>query len=424
MMEANEYSHPLQLGRYRKPTSRFGKYDNARRFWEDHVTGVFLAPHLEKLLARCKERGTGLRILDLGCGVGDGLDLIQRIARSRGRGIRAARTELVPSESLGEYVGVDINDDLLCQAEECYASASNVRFVRGDLSEGLPDEILLDHRPFDLYFTSYAMLSHFRDGEFLTILGDICRHAPERALFVGDWLGQYSYEWPRFWLDTPRADYFVDYRMSYLYDETERRTNEIPSFPLRLMTRDEVLRLLTQASDESGVSIHPLVTFDRSILTGRHTDTREYNPTSPPLRSAINSLLEPQTRTDLGQLLVDYVPRQGFDAVNRFYEGFFRATNDLVGYTAALLDDPARADRELPFLAQPPGLDPSPLRDSMAMMASLIGGLRSVDWGDVRANLIEPALAHALEHIEIRMQQGLGMGHSLGVVAEIAKDVD
>ena len=424
MTEANEYSHPLRLGRYRKPTSTFGKYDNARRFWEDHVTGVFLAPYLEKLLERRGERGTGLRILDLGCGVGDGLDLIQRIARSPGRGVGAARMELVPPGLLGEYVGVDINDDLLCQAEECYASASNVRFVRGDLSEGLPDEIFRDHRPFDLYFTSYAMLSHFRDDQFLTILGDVCRHAPRRALFVGDWLGQYSYEWPRFWLDGPKADYFVDYRMSYLYDEAERRTNEIPSFPLRLMTRDEVLRLVREASEESGVPIHPLVTFDRSILTGRHTDTREYNPTSPPLRSAINSLLEPQTRTDLEQLLVDYVPRRGFDAVNRFYEGFFRATNDLVSYTVALLEDPVQADRELPGLPQPPCLDPSPLRDSMGMMASLIGGLRSVDWGDARANLIEPALAHALEHVEIELQCGLGMGHSLGVVAEIAKDVD
>ncbi len=423
MTEANEYSHPLQLGRYRKPTSTFGKYDNARRFWEDHVTGVFLAPHLEKLLARCKGRGTGLRILDLGCGIGDGLDLIQRIARSQGREFGAAGTELVPLESLGEYVGVDINDDLLCQAEECYASASNVRFVRGDLSEGLPEEIFRDHRPFDLYFTSYAMLSHFHDDQFLTILGDVCRHAPERALFVGDWLGHYSYEWPRFWLDAPRADYFVDYRMSYLYDEAERRTNDIPSFPLRLMTRDEALGLVREASEESGVPILSLVTFDRSILTGRHTDTREYNPTSPPLRRAINSLFEPQTRTDLEQLFVDYVPRQGFDAVNRFYDGFFRATNDLVSYTVALLENPAQAERESCFL-QPPCLDPSPLRDSMGIMRSLIGGLRSVAWGDARANLIEPALAHALEHLEIGMQQGLGMGHSLGVVAEIAKDVD
>jgi len=47
--------------------------------------------------------------------------------------------------------------------------------------------------------SSYGTLSHFHDYQCVNIISDICKHAPERAIFVSDWLGRYSYEWQDLW---------------------------------------------------------------------------------------------------------------------------------------------------------------------------------------------------------------------------------
>ena len=66
MAEKDAYDEALGSGQYQKPGGLLGKYDNVRRFWEDEELGLYLRPYLERVIARKKESGEGLRVLDLG----------------------------------------------------------------------------------------------------------------------------------------------------------------------------------------------------------------------------------------------------------------------------------------------------------------------------------------------------------------------
>ena len=410
------YSQPLRMGRYQKPSGMLGKYDNVRRLWEDRATGFFLRPHLRGLVEDRGREARGLRILDLGCGAGDGLDLLRCIPAGRLSGMDEPQSPLVPDEMLELYVGVDVNDDLLAQARGDHDQSERVRFTKGDLSSGLPLEILDEHGPFDLYFSSYAMLSHLREEECAELLADACIHAERHALFVGDWLGQYSYEWQDLWSSDAEPDVLIDYRMSYLYPERKCQEMEIPTFPLRLMTPLAVDRIATSASGQAGRECRPVSFLDRSILVGRHTDTREYNENCVFSRRAVNSLLESDVRTNLSDLYVDYRPRPGFDRVNRFYQEYFGATNRLVSFAATLLAEGGRSRNGHALFTEPRFRK---LRQWAVGLQKLVEVARCIEGVDTRANLVEPLLARVLWSAEMELQSGLGAGHSLCAVIDI-----
>jgi hypothetical protein len=164
-----------------------------------------------------------------------------------------------------------------------------------------------------------------------------------------------------------------------------------------------------------------LVFFDRSIFVGRHLDTGDYNKNCPKLRGPVNSLFESYVRTDLESLLVDYVPRQGFDHLNNFFEMFFMSCNALVKHTIRLLGEYdceaaqlRNAPEVLPFY-------PAALKEAMETMRKVIEGVGWLQWGDVRANLIESVLGFSLRKLEMELAPGTGMGHGLVGIFEIRK---
>jgi len=160
MAEKKAYSQAFETGKYDKVSGLAGKYDNVRRFWEDQVTGIFIRPYLNNVIERKRQRLERIRILDLGCGSGDGIDLIMGVT-TKDPGIYEYVTSAITDDMLKEYVGLDINRDLLQQAEEYYGGNAKMRFIEGDLSEGLPPDIMEDQSPFDFYFNSFGTLSHF-----------------------------------------------------------------------------------------------------------------------------------------------------------------------------------------------------------------------------------------------------------------------
>ena len=174
----------------------------------------------------------------------------------------------------------------------------------------------------------------------------------------------------------------MDYRISYIYPEEERDQHEISTFPLRLMTRDEIEAIVRQATDLSGVEIKPLRYFDRSILIGRHMDTGDYNENCPKLRGPINSLFESYLRTDLDSLRVDYVPRPGFDRLNAYFESFFMSCNTLVQYTIDLLNEYESAGQRI---TTAPDILPTysePLKEAMETMRRVIEGVGWIQYGE------------------------------------------
>jgi SAM-dependent methyltransferase len=420
MSEIKAYSQAADTGKYDKSSGILGKYDNVRRFWEDQLTGIFLRPFLNALVEEKRRRLERLRIVDLGCGCGDGYDLIMGVTREE-PGIYDYITEAITADMLQEYIGFDINEDLLCQAQEHYGDGNGkMRFAQADFSQGL--SALIDERPFDIYMSSYGTMSHFTNEQTVKIFSDICRHAPAHAFVIGDWLGRYSYEWQELWHHPVGEEYFMDYRISYIYPEEERQQAEIVSFPLRLMTRDECLEIIETAGRETGITIRPLLFFDRSIFVGRHLDTGDYNRYSlPQLRRQTNSLFEGYTRTDLESLLVDYVPRPGFEHLNSFFETFFLSCNTLIEHTIAML---RHYDCQRGGICEAPPIQPyypEPLREAISTMRSVIEGSGWLDWGDPRANIIEPHLGYSLRKLEMELQPAIGVGHSLVGVFEITK---
>jgi len=239
-----------------------------------------------------------------------------------------------------------------------------------------------------------------------------------------DWLGRYSYEWQTLWTNDLSENRNMDYVVSYIYEkeEHEARRDELQHLCLRLVSRQEAEGIVAEASKAAGVEIKPLAFFDRSVFTGRHMDTAEYNPSAQPIRLTVNSLHEANTRTDLGELLIDYVPKQGFDFLNDYYEHLQMCWNTLGRYTAGLLehyDENAAAFSEPP--PSIPASYPPALREMMHRMRRVVEGVGWLGIGLPRENILEPQLGYALRYLITNLQQGRGCGHGLVGIFEVDK---
>ena len=415
------YSEAVKSGMYAKRSGLLGKYDNVRKYWEDEVTRLRLARHLQKLIDRSRSLMRRVRILDLGCGSADGYELLRGI-RQRDSDLRDVEVDLLTPEVLGLYKGVDLSADLLAQARDLYGGDPKMVFQQASFTDGLP--VGENEKPFDLYFTSYGTCSHHNDDEtMIRLLAEIAERTEDYAVVVCDWLGRYSYEWQELWTDDPSELRNMDYVVSYIYEkeERERRRDELQHLTLRLMSRAEAEHVVREASRRAGVEIRPLEFFDRSIFTGRHMDTGDYNPHAQPLREAVNSLHEVNIRTDLGSLLVDYVPKSGFDFLNDYYEHLQVCWNTLVAHVESLLQR-YDADDGLPDdIAAAPASYPEPLREMVNRMNRVVEGVGWLDIGMPRENIIEPQLGYALRYLLSSLQRGQGCGHGLVGIFEIAK---
>jgi hypothetical protein len=140
-------------------------------------------------------------------------------------------------------------------------------------------------------------------------------------------------------------------------------------------------------------------------------DTAQYNPYCQPLRRVINSLYEPNLGTNLDELVVHYVPREGFKEINAYYQRLAECWNYLLLSTKALLEQ-----------STPPEAPPK-VSDATRRVLSTMGGVvkvaASVKIGNPRADLVEPYLGYCLQEIEMELQRGLGCGHGLVAVFKI-----
>jgi len=420
--QTEAYTEAVKSGLYAKRSGLVGKYDNVRKYWEDEITRIFLRPFLRRLIERSQSTMRRVRILDLGCGSADGYELLMGV-RQRDADLKQLEVDLLSEEILGTYKGVDLNEGLLQQAQRIYGGNPKIDFEQADFTQGLP--LGKNEKPYDLYFSSYGTSSHHNDDETaVRLLADIAERTEDYCVIVCDWLGRYSYEWQDLWTDDFDDLRNMDYVVSYIYEPKERqkRRDELQHLTLRLISRQEAEAIVTEASRRAGVEIKPLLFFDRSVLTGRHMDTAEYNKHAQPLRNAVNSLHEPNLRTELDLLIVDYVPKAGFEFLNDYFERLQMCWNALVRYVAQLLkgydEDKRTFSRELPPI---PATYPPALRDMMERMKLVVGGIGWLSYGLPRENIIEPQLGYALRYLVANLQQGQGCAHGLVGVFEVDK---
>ncbi len=408
MSEMDAYNEALSTGQYEKPAGLLGKYDNVRRFWEDEELALYLWPFLKRLLEQRRKRGEKVRMLDLGCGSGDGFELITSIKSSESLSSQH-NTAAMDSDMLGFYTGIDLNEGLLRQAQAIYGNRQNMVFVREDFNKF----DLSAEEPYDLYLASYGTLSHNDDEQSIQLLSNIARHSKDGAIIVIDWLGRYSYEWQTLWTNDFEQKQWMDYAISYIYQDGEASQQELSYFPLRIMGRKEVLSIYRQAKKKSGGCIVLRKLADRSSFVGRHMDTAQYNEHCQPLRCVVNRLFEPNVSTDLDEVLIHYVPRSGFPEVNTYHQRLSYCWNYLITYTKALLDEgePAPTPAETPL----------PLKQSLGAMRKIATVAERMKIGTPRTSLVEPQLGYCLRELEMRLQQGQGCGHGLVAIFEVVK---
>lgn len=417
------YTEAVKSGLYGKRSGLSGKYDNVRRYWEDEITRFYLRDPLRKLIRHAREEMRRIRILDLGCGSADGFELLTGI-RQRDPNLHDVEVDLLTSDVLGSYKGIDLNTELLDQARDLYGGNGKMAFAQEDFTQGLP--ISEDEEPYDLYFSSFGAFSHHNEDETLIhLLSDIARKTKGYSLVVCDWLGRYSYEWQTLWSRDLTQNRNMDYIVSYIYekDEREARREELQHLNLRLMGRQEADYIIAEAGKKAGVEIRPVTYFDRSVFTGRHMDTAEYNPHAQAIRFAVNSLHEANLRTDLTTLLIDYVPREGYPLLNQKLEQFQICWNELVNYSIQLLEQYSVEDEKLTCkIPAPPAASPQALLSRMERMKRAVEGVGWLTTGLPRENIIEPQLGYSLRNMMMDLQQGLGCAHSLVGVFEIDRN--
>ncbi|NIU58925.1 MAG: hypothetical protein GWN67_21845 [Phycisphaerae bacterium] len=419
-MEA--YSEAVKSGLYAKKSGLVGKYDNVRRYWEDEITRQFLRPYLQNLLHRTQSQMQRLRILDLGCGSADGYELLAGV-RHRDPDLQDVEVDLLTQDVLNIYKGIDLSKDLVQQARKIYGHNPKMVFELADFTKGSP--ISKNDKPYDLYFTSYGTCSHHNnDKTLIRLLADIAKRTRVYCLIVCDWLGRYSYEWQSLWTNDLSKNRNMDYIVSYIYEKKEReqRRNELQHLTLRLVSRKEAEAIVAKASKQAGVEIKPLVYFDRSVFTGRHIDTAEYNSHAQPIRQAVNSLHEANLRTDLNSLLINYVPKQDFDFLNDYFEHLQMCWNTLVQYVTMLLQ--TYDEKQQIFTPEPPSAPasyPAALSDMMDRMRQVVEGIGWLGIGLPRENIIEPQLGYALRYLMTNLQQGQGCAHGLVGIFEVDK---
>lgn len=133
------YEQAQNTGLYEKPASLKGKYDNVCRFWEDQITCYFLQPYLAGIRQKAEREGRGVRVMDLGCGSGDGYELLTA-ATNRHHNLASDDNHLLPDSLIEKYVCVDINEGLLKQGKAVFAKNNRVSFRKGSFDQGLPVE--------------------------------------------------------------------------------------------------------------------------------------------------------------------------------------------------------------------------------------------------------------------------------------------
>ncbi len=415
-MDANKaYTEAIRHGRYSEQVTGLRcKYDHVRTQFEDFITKYYLRPYIEDIVKKnLIEGGEGLRFYDLGCGTGDGYDLLSKMAR--GSRLSQFDTRLIKDDMMDQYKGIDLSIELLKEAENLFGDDEHVNFCKGDFSNGLPvDE---GEEPYDLYFTSYGTLSHCTNEELEKLFIDMGKHGKDGSLILADFIGRYSYEWQNLWTHDPEEVSYIDYVINYLYTEDDRDSVELSSFPLRLMTPAEVFKILESAARKAGVELKVLRFFDRSLFVGRHIETGTYNGNSQPLRLMVSSLFERGLRTYFPDLKVDYKPREGFDWQNEALQRLAESWNALVDYTMVLMEHYDSNEDLLPY---PPQTDIKPLEKAYRVMRQSLEGSKGL-YGDIRADLIEAQLGYAIRSLEMNLQQGHGLGHGLVGIIQINK---
>ncbi len=382
-----------------------GKKDNVRKYWEDIVIKSTIRSPIEKLLARKSD----IRVIDLGCGSGEGFELLTHVPVSQP--LSSGKQCFVLSPEQISYVGVDVSDSMIRQGRKNYENRNNVRFEQADLNRGFP---LADEQPFDIYFSSYSSLSHLTPDKLARLVEEILNHAEPEAFIVLDLLGKYSLEWPKYWNETRTM---FPYNMAYLIPPESRNTGSIQSFDVCYWTPSMLYHLLEASAKKIETGIQIVQCVDRSIFVGRHMETGLFGAPCLNYRYQINRFFDRDYRGELEHLLLDLDWCAEFGKLQpqvwARLQDYKEKWNCVINLIEALLHG---NDSTVSHLIETTSQD---ISNELKLLTWLYRNAHRFPVVDFWASVMGPQIAVILRNIEMSLGTALGCGHGLLCVVEI-----
>jgi SAM-dependent methyltransferase len=384
----------------------FGRKDNVRKYWEDVFTKVAVRPSIENLLAT----NGRLRIVDLGAGSGEGLELLTHIPPSEP--MKTREPFVLDKPQIEVYYGVDISPAMVEQGRENYRGRDYARFLEADLSDGFP---LQNEPPFHIYFSSYCSLAHLTVPELEQLSAQVFTHACKGSILVYDVYARCSPEWPVYW--DKNAHQQLPYNMAYLQPAEQQDPRTADWFDVTFWTGDELVDTIQRAGAISGKKVNVLLFKDRSILVGRHMDTRFFKPARFGVRQQVNLLFDHNYRGDTSglKLDLDYLPTSS-DSDKRAAE---RIRTYLASWSSVIDILEALTHHDNLRVKQLIESSDETLAEELKMLAWLYRNADRFPVTDFWAGILGPQVACVLRNLEMELPPGLGCGHSLMCIVEV-----
>ncbi len=384
-----------------------GKNDNVRKYWEDVIIKLSVRNSVEKLLSKKSD----IRVVDLGCGSGEGFELLTHISISKPLS-PAKQCFILSPENISSYVGIDISDSMIQQGRANYENLKNVRFEQADLNRGFP---LMDEQAFDIYFSSYSSLSHLAPDKLMRLMEEMFSHAQPGAFFVLDLLGRYSLEWPIYWNENRSM---LPYNMAYLTPQESR--GAVQWFDVCFWSSPMLFQMLDEAAKKAGTSMQIAQCVDRSIFIGRHMETALFGAPCLNYRYHVNSLFDHDLRGEIEHMLLDLGCYAGLEKTHpRIWTHILEYEekwNCVVSLVDALIHGNDNRVSHLIETSQPD------LSNELKFLAWLYRNAHRFPVVDFWASIMGPQIAVILRNIEMSLGPALGCGHGLFCVVEIAPD--
>ncbi|MDO9097481.1 MAG: class I SAM-dependent methyltransferase [Candidatus Methanoperedens sp.] len=384
-----------------------GKKDYVRKYWEDIVIKSTIRGPIEKLLARKSD----IRVIDLGCGSGEGFELLTHVPVSQP--LSSGKQCFVSSPDQISYTGIDVSDSMVQQGRKNYENRNNVRFEQADLNRGFP---LADEQPFDIYFSSYSSLSHLAPDKLQMLVEEIFNHANPGAIIVFDLFGKYSLEWPKYWNESRMM---LPYNMAYLIPPESCNTGTIQWFDVCYWTPSMLFQLLETAAKKTGTGIQIVQCIDRSIFVGRHVETGLFGAPSFNYRYQVNRFFDRDYRGELEHLLIDLDwcagLRETQPQVWARLQDYKEKWNCVINIVEALLHG---NDSTVSHLIETTSQD---ISNELKFLTWLYRNAYRFPVVDFWASVMGPQIAVILRNIEMSLEPALGCGHGLLCVVEITE---
>ena len=408
-MKTEFYETAVQLGYYGVERSGLiGKKDNVRKYWEDISIKLSLRPVIETILEKKKK----IRVMDLGCGSGEGFELLTHIP-VKDHINSVDKDFILNHDDIEEYVGLDISESMIEQGNVNYSKYNNIKFQQHDLSKGLP---ATSSGPYDLYFSSYASLSHMNYDELLNLTEQIMTHINGYGVIVYDLLGKYSPEWPVYW-SSPRNK-MLPYNMAYLYSAEEKSLDDYEKFNCTFWSPEDLTSIIISATQKLRKTIITSMR-DRSIFVGRHMNTGIFNNNKRQYRYQVNRLFDRDFRGKLNELTIDMDYIHNYmqnlpDRVLYRLNHYMKQWNYIIAFVESLSDANKVLINNIIM-----NIDKS-LSDDLDMLSWLYRNASRFPVTDFWASIMGPQIACVLRNCEMNYLDAVGCGHGLFCMTEIS----